>query len=157
MSQTNVTASGKEILVTKLLNAPRELVFEAFTDPKHLVHWYGPDGFTLTSKSMDLKPGGSWRFTMHGPDGTDFLNKINFIEVIPPQKIVYQHSGEGDTADISFHVIVTFEKAGNQTLITMLSVFSSEEVLARLTRELHVVEGARQNVNRLAEYLLGIQ
>jgi uncharacterized protein YndB with AHSA1/START domain len=156
MSETNVTATGKEVLVTRLLNAPRELVFEAFTDPKHLIHWYGPDGFTLTNKSIDLKPGGSWRFTMHGPDGRDFQNRVIFMEVIKPEKIVYRHSGEDDTENISFHVTVTFEKEGNQTLLTMRSVFSSVEELEMLNREFHVIEGARQNANRLAAYLLRI-
>src|SRR5688500_8082050 len=117
MSETNVKAAGKEVLVTRLLNAPRELVFEAFTDPNHLVHWYGPDGFTITNKSIEVKPGGSWRFTMHGPDGRDYPNRVIFTEVVKPERLVYRHSGEEETEDISFQVIVTFEKEGNQTLL----------------------------------------
>jgi uncharacterized protein YndB with AHSA1/START domain len=156
MSETNVKAGGKEILVTRLLNAPQDLVFEAFTDPKHLVHWYGPDGFTITNRSIDVKTGGSWSFIMHGPDGRDYGNRIIFLEVVKPEKIIYRHSGEDDTENISFHVTVTFQKEGNQTKLSMLTVFSSAEELEMLTRDFHVVEGARQNANRLAEYLLRI-
>lgn len=156
MSATTVKRSGNELVVEKILNAPRELVFEVWTNPNHLVHWWGPVGFTTTSREMDMRSGGTWRFTMHGPDGHDFLNKIVFLEVEKPSKLVYQHAGEGETADISFHVTVTFEQQGNQTRLTMKSVLSSSEELDRLDKEFNAIEGGRQHLDRLGEYLASI-
>jgi uncharacterized protein YndB with AHSA1/START domain len=156
MSNTNVSTAGREIIISRLLNAPPELVFETWTDPKHLIHWYGPNGFTLTSKEMEVKKGGSWKFTMHGPDGRDYPNRVIFIDVVKPEKLVYRHSGDDDTEDVDFHTTVTFEKQGNQTKLTMHSVFSSAEELERVNREYGAIEGGKQTVNRLAEYLLSI-
>ncbi len=156
MEQAISTRSGKEVTITRLLNAPQELVFEAWTKPEHLAHWWGPDGFTITNKEMEVKPGGSWRFMMHGPDGRDYGNRVVFIEVIKPEKLVYRHAGEGDMEDVQFHVTVTFEKQGNQTRLTMHSVFSSVEQLDKLIRENGALEGGKQTVNRLAGYLLSI-
>jgi len=158
MEQAVVDRKGKELTMSRVLNAPRELVFDAWTDPKHLANWWGPDGFTITSKQMEAKAGGSWSFMMHGPDGTDFPNHIVFIEVVRPEKLVYRHGGgEGDLKDVNFHVTVSFEQLGNQTRLTMHSVFTSAEELDRLNREYGAIEGGKQHINRLAEYLLSIQ
>jgi uncharacterized protein YndB with AHSA1/START domain len=157
MEKAIANREGKHLTISRLLNAPQELVFEAWTDPKHLVHWYGPDGFTLSNHSMEVKAGGSWQFIMHGPDGRDYPNKILFIEVVKPEKLVYKHAGEDDTEPVNFHVTVTFEKAGKQTKLTMTSVFASAEDLDRVNREYGAIEGGKQTINRLAEYLIGIQ
>ena len=69
-------------------------MFKVWTDPQHLAHWWGPDGFTLTTREMDVRPGGVWRFIMHGPDGTDYKNRIVYTEVSPPGRLVYKHAGE---------------------------------------------------------------
>ena len=150
----NETAN-RELSVTRLLNAPRELVWEVWTNPKHITHWWGPTGFSTTTHKMDLKPGGVWRFMMHGPDGTDFPNKIIFIEVKKPELLVYKHSGEDHTEDIKFHVTVNFEKQGNKTKLTMRSLFDSPEELERVIREYGAKEGMYQTVDRLAAYLEG--
>jgi uncharacterized protein YndB with AHSA1/START domain len=73
--------SDREIITRRLLNAPRELVFEAFTQPEHLAKWWGPNGFTITTHEMEVKPGSAWRFMMHGPDGVDYPNKIVYEEL----------------------------------------------------------------------------
>ncbi|MBC7872398.1 MAG: SRPBCC domain-containing protein [Ferruginibacter sp.] len=157
MSNVNVKRADRELIISRLINAPRELVFEAWTRPEHLVHWYGPDGFTLTNHEIEVKAGGVWKFMMHGPDGRDYPNKIIFIEVEEPERLVYKHAGEDDTEPVNFHVTVTFEKEGNQTKLTMNSVFDSAEDLDRVNREYGAIEGGKQTVNRLAEYLLSIQ
>ena len=77
-------AAPDEIVTTRLLNAPRALVFEAWTDPHHVAQWWGPNGFTNTIHEMDVTPGGVWRFVMHGPDGVDYPNRIVYIEVVNP-------------------------------------------------------------------------
>jgi uncharacterized protein YndB with AHSA1/START domain len=157
MESVTVNRTGKNLIVTRLLNAPRELVFEAWTDPAHLAHWYGPNGFTITTHEIDVKAGGVWKFMMHGPDGRDYPNKIIFSEVVKPEKLVYQHAGDEDTEPVSFHVTVTFEAEEGKTKLTMNSDFGSAEELERIDKEYGAIEGAKQTVTRLAEYLLGIQ
>jgi uncharacterized protein YndB with AHSA1/START domain len=115
MDQTGQsTTADREIVLSRLLNAPRELVFAAWTDPTQVVQWWGPRGFTTTSHEMSVTPGGVWRFVMHGPDGRDYKNKIIFTEVVKPERLVYRHAGEGEHEDVRFHVTVTFQAQGRQ-------------------------------------------
>lgn len=145
--------ASRELSITRLLNAPQELVWEVWTKPEHITHWWGPNGFSVTTHEMSLKPGGVWRFMMHGPDGRDYPNKIVFIEVKKPELLVYKHTGEEETEDVKFHVTVNFEKQGNKTKLTMHSLFDSPEELERVEREYGAKEGMVQTVNRLEEYL----
>ncbi len=87
--------AARSIVVTRVFDAPRNLVFDAWTDSRHVGNWYGPRGFTLTTYEMDVRPGGVWRFTMHGPDGVDYPNKITYIEIVKPERLVYDHGGAG--------------------------------------------------------------
>ena len=82
-------SADREIIATRVFDAPRELVFKMWTDPKHVGRWWGPRGFTTTIHEMDVKPGGIWRLTMHGPDGRDYKNKVVFLEVEEPERLVY--------------------------------------------------------------------
>ena len=75
-SNVDLAQDPRSIIGTRVFDAPRELVFSAFTDPKHLAEWWGPNGFTTTTHAFDLRPGGKWRFVMHGPDGRDYQNLI---------------------------------------------------------------------------------
>jgi uncharacterized protein YndB with AHSA1/START domain len=77
----------REVVSTRVLNAPREVVFRAFSDPKHLSQWWGPKGFRNTFHAFDLRPGGHWRVTMHGPEGTDYKNEYVLLEVTEPERI----------------------------------------------------------------------
>lgn len=70
--------ADREVRVTRVINAPRDLVFELWVDPKHVGNWWGPKGFTVTTHAIDVRPGGVWRFVMHGPDGTDYPNEITY-------------------------------------------------------------------------------
>ncbi|HKH62775.1 MAG TPA: SRPBCC domain-containing protein [Flavitalea sp.] len=141
---------GNQLIYTRLLNAPRELVWEVWTDPVHIKEWWGPTGFTLTHKSMDVKAGKLWKFTMHGY-GQDFENKIEYIEVVKPSLLTYRHRDEADTID--FTVYVTFEEIGAKTFLTMRSVFASKEVIEELDRKVNAIEGGKQNLNRLENYI----
>ena len=142
-----------ELIATRILNAPRELVWKVWTDPEHVVQWWGPDGFTNTSHEMSVKPGGVWRLTMHGPDGRNYPNKIVFIEVIKPEYLSYKHSGDDEAEPVSHHVTVIFEKQGDKTKITMKMVFESAEELKRVDKEYGAIEGMKQCVNRLEKYV----
>jgi uncharacterized protein YndB with AHSA1/START domain len=94
--------ADREMVITRVINAPRALVFKAWTKPAHIGNWWGPRGFTTTTHSMDVRPGGEWRFVMHGPDGTDYQNRIVDLEVVEPERLVYDHFGEaGDERENS--------------------------------------------------------
>src|SRR5687768_5226389 len=123
MAKTNATSKAiatienRELIITHSFQAPRELVYQAWTDPKHLPQWWGPEGFTTTVHEIEVKPGGVWRYTMHGPDGVDYENKITFIEVNPPGRLVYAHGD--DSVDELFQVTVSLEEQGKETKLTM--------------------------------------
>lgn len=144
--------ADREIVLTRVLEAPRELVFRAFTDPEHVVHWWGPDGFTTTIHEMDVRPGGVWRFIMHGPDGTDYPNRVVYREVAEPERLVYVHDDDGAGEHPPFDVTATFEAEGGGTRVTLRMVTASPEVRARMV-EFGAVEGGNQTLRRLAEYL----
>ena len=145
---------AREILVMREFDAPRELVFDAWTKPEHVAQWWGPTGFTTTIERMDVRPGGVWKHVMHGPDGVDYPNKSVFEEVVRPERLVYSHGGvkPGD-AEVRFRVTVTFEDVGGKTRLTMRSVFPSAEERDRVVRDYGALEGAQQTLSRLAQYL----
>ena len=88
-----MTTADREIVITRVFDAPRELTWQAMTDPNHVVQWWGPNGFTTTIQEMDFRRGGRWTLVMHGPDGTDYPNHSTFQEIIYPERIVYTHGG----------------------------------------------------------------
>jgi len=102
--------SDRELIITRLLNAPRELVWDVFTTPEHIKNWWGPNGFTNTIDKMDVKPGGEWEFIMHGPDGTDYKNKSIYKEIVRPERIVFEH-----VSGPKFIATITFTAEGNKT------------------------------------------
>jgi len=138
---------------TRILDAPRALVFQMWTDPKHLSQWWGPNGFTTTTSAFDMRPGGVWRFVMHGPDGRDYENRITFEEVVPPERIVYRHGGGGDVEPVQFRTTVTFEDLGGKTRLTMRGQFPSAAERERVIREYGADKGLVQTLARLADYL----
>jgi uncharacterized protein YndB with AHSA1/START domain len=143
--------SDRELSATRVYAAPRELVFRAWTEPDRLAKWWGPRGFSTTTHSMDLRPGGMWRFTMHGPDGRDYPNTITYREVVPPERLVYDHGGDGEP--VAFHVTVTFADVGGATELTMRSVFPSAAELARVVKEYGADKGMVEHLDRLGEHV----
>src|SRR5882672_2745830 len=120
LRSSQLDTTDREITATRIFDAPRELVFEAWTDPKHIAQWWGPNGFTNTIHSMDVRPGGEWDFIMHGPDGTNYKNKNVYLEVVRPERLVYDH------ATWPVHrVTVTFDDLGEKTRLTMQMLFES--------------------------------
>lgn len=145
--------TDRELVISREYNAPLALVWKAWTEPQHLAQWFGPNDFSITTYEFSLKPRGLWRFTMHGPDGRDYGNRIEFSEIVPHKKLAYAQGGEGDTADIQFKVNVTFAEKQGKTTVTMHSVFPTKEQFEKVVREFGALEGARQHMARLAEYL----
>jgi uncharacterized protein YndB with AHSA1/START domain len=143
--------SDREIVLSRTLDAPRERVFAVWTDPKHVGQWYGPDGFTITTHEMDVRPGGVWRFIMHGPDGTDYDNRIDYLEVVPPERLVYVLGESADDPN-AIQGSVTFADEGDRTTVTMRMVFKTKEQRER-TIGFGAVELGYQTLGRLAAYL----
>ncbi|MBN9119541.1 MAG: SRPBCC family protein [Planctomycetes bacterium] len=153
MTATRDTAD-RELVVTRDFDAPRALVFDAWTDGKHLANWWGPNGFTTTTHAIDVRPGGRWRFVMHGPDGRDYQNLITYLEVVRPERLVYRHGGgEAELEGVTFQSTVTFEEVGGKTRVTMRLVFPTAAERDRVVREYGAEEGGRQTLARLAEYV----
>ena len=144
---------GREIMVTREFDAPRELVWDAWTQPQHVAQWWGPNGFTNTIHEMAVQPGGVWRLTMHGPDGHDWPNKIVFLEVVKPERLVYDHSGESEEDTAHFHVTVQFEETARGTKLTMRMEFETPEERQRVVDDYGAMEGATQTMERLRQYL----
>src|SRR5262245_18024567 len=143
------------IITQREFDAPRALVFEVWTDPKHLAQWWGPQGFTTTTSAFDMRAGGVWRFVMHGPDGRDYDNRITFDEVVKPERIRYHHGGGEDVEPVQFHTTVTFEDLGhNRTRITLHATFPSAAERDRVIKDYGADKGAMQTLGRLADYVV---
>lgn len=148
--------ADREIVTTRILEAPRDLVWQVWTDPQHIVQWWGPTGFTTTTTAMDVRVGGQWRFTMHGPDGRDYPNLITFLEVAAPARLVYRHGGEAGLEPVNFQTTVTFEALPGEphrTRLTMRAVFATAKAREFVQREYGAVEGAEQTLARLAGHV----
>lgn len=143
----------REISATRIFDAPRELVWKLWTDPKNIVQWWGPNGFTTTIHEMDVKPKGVWRFVMHGPDGRDYKNRIVYLEVKKPERLVYKHSPEKDTEPVNFEVTVDFSDKGGKTQVHMRMLFPSAEERDFVVNVHRAVEGLTQTLGRLAEHV----
>lgn len=146
------STADREIVITRVFNAPRERVFKAWTDPKHVDRWWGPRGFTNQTSEMDVRPGGVWRFVMRSAEHGDFPNKIVYLEVVKPERLVYDH-GADDDAPPHFRVTVTFVEKGQKTELTMRSIFPTAEARDKVVREYGAIEGGKQTLDRLSECL----
>ncbi|WP_374080131.1 SRPBCC family protein [Bdellovibrio bacteriovorus] len=156
MKRNNVETiiEGNRVIYKRYFDAPVALAFEAWSSHEHLSQWWGPDGFTITTKSLDFSNNGIWDFIMHGPDGHDYRNRIQFTDIKKPHYIHYKHlgDGEGDT-DVHFHSKITFEEAGEGTNLTMEQIFPTKEELERVNKKYGAVEGGKQHIGNLAKYL----
>ncbi len=146
MSETelavNTEMSEREIVSARVFDAPRERVFRAWTDPKHLARWWGPKGFTNTFHEFDPRPGGIWRFVMHGPDGTDYKNKSVFVEIVEPERIVFDH-----VTGPKFRVVATFADESGKTALTFRMRFKTAAACEKV--KVYAVDANEQNFDRL--------
>jgi len=151
MTTETARVSDREIVVSHTIPAPREIVFRAFTDPKHLEAWWGPDGFTTTTHAFRFEVGGVWDYTMHGPDGTDYPNWSRFRVIEPPERLAYEHGRHANDPD-AFETSVTFEEQDGATRITLRSLFRTRARLDEVIEKYDAEAGAHQHVRRLADY-----
>jgi uncharacterized protein YndB with AHSA1/START domain len=136
-----------EIVSSRVLAAPRARVYEAFSDSAQLARWWGPKGFRNTFHEFDLRAGGVWRFTMHGPDGTDYDNLKEFLEVVPGERIVSTHGSEAHR----FRMSMCYVDLGAETLLTWRMSFATAEHAAKIRAR--VEEANEENFDRLAAVL----
>jgi uncharacterized protein YndB with AHSA1/START domain len=142
---------SNELHITRLYDAPVEAVWDAWIDPEQAALWWGPRGFTLTTHSKDLRPGGIWHYTMHGPDGTDYPNKTLYHEVEDRKKLVYDHGGYDERAPL-FRVTVLFTETAGKTKMDMTMTLPTPEA-AEKARQFIKQAGGNSTWDRLAEYL----
>lgn len=137
----------REIRNTRAFKAPLELVWEVWTQPEHLVNWWGPHGFTNTIGTYDFTQGGEWTLTMHGPDGTNYANRSVFREIIPFEKIVFEHFNP------HFITTVLFEEKEGETLVDWTLLFDTAEMRDTVIKAHQADKGHRENLDRLGSYL----
>jgi uncharacterized protein YndB with AHSA1/START domain len=161
MSATGPGASAqsatadREIVISQVIRAPQEVVFEAFTEARHLSRWWGPDGFTTTTRSFEFRVGGVWDFVMHGPDGTDYQEWITWQEIVPPERIALLH-GEFRDDPNAFESVLTFASDDAATRIEMRTVFPTRELRDEAVEKYHAIQGGQQTLSNLAAYVTEI-
>ena len=148
-------SADREIVISRVLNAPRELAWQAMTDPRQVVKWWGPRGFATTVEKMDVRPGGVWKHVMHGPDGANYPNQSVFKEVVAPERLAFSHGGHREGGPgTSFEATWTFDAlADNQTRVTIRMVFPTTTDRDFVVKEFGAIEGGKQTLERLGEHL----
>jgi uncharacterized protein YndB with AHSA1/START domain len=154
-TRAEAVTPDREIVITRVISAPRELVFEVFTDVRHLSQWWGPTGFTTTTQAFEFRVGGEWEFVMHGPDGTDYQEWISWTEIVPPERIALLH-GEFRGDPNAFESLLTFAPDGAATRIEMRTVFPTKKLRDEAVEKYHAIEGGQQTLSKLAAYVTGI-
>jgi uncharacterized protein YndB with AHSA1/START domain len=147
--------AARSIVISRVVDAPRELVWEAMTNPKHVVHWWGPRGFSTKTEVHDFRVGGHWKHVMQGPDGAKYPNYSVFQEIVKPERIVYQHSGKReDGPAISKLFTWTFDVVdGGKTKVTINMLFPTASEREIVVKEFGALEGGKQTLERLGEFL----
>lgn len=149
--EETTSTADREVVQERLVDASPERVFDAFADAKEITRWWGPRGFTTTTYEKEVRVGGLWRFTMHGPDGTDWPNWVRYTEVERPARLSYEHGGELDEP-AHFLVFIDFIPEGGKTRLRMRSVFPTPEALEAV-KKFGAIEGGKQTLDRLEEML----
>ncbi len=143
--------SDNEIVITRRIRAPRGLVFRAFTEPAHAVRWWGPFGFTNTLHEMNVQPGGTWRITMHGPDGTDYPNEMRFREVVKPERLAFRHGTGADPDPAAFDSMFTFVDEDGGTRVTGRQTYATKAQADEAKK--FAIDGGNQTLARLEAYV----
>jgi len=141
--------STREIVTVRVVDAPRERVFRAWTDPERLARWWGPKGFTSTFQEFDPRPGGTWRFVMRAPGGAEFQNRSVFVEIVPPERIVFRHVSPPE-----FQVTAAFDEEAGKTRVTFQMLFETAAACEKVKG--FAPEANEQNFDRLEAELAGI-
>jgi len=145
------STADREFVHSRLIDAPRERVFKAILDPVHLAKWWGPNGFTSTFEVFDPRPGGTWRFVLHGPDGANYPNENVFVEIARPERVVIEHMAEPH----HFLLTITLAAQRNKTLVGWRQLFDTAAEKQRVAQ--FVVPANEQNLDRLTAEVLKVE
>ena len=157
--ETPPAAAPNEIVMSRVFHAPRDLVWRAWTEPQHVARWWGPRGFRTETKQMDFRVGGVWQHVMVGPDGARYPNKSIFKDIVPQERVVYSHGGgREDGPGATFIATWTFEVVdAARTRLTGRLTFPDAAARDFVAKEFGAIEGGQQTLERLSEYLPGLQ
>ncbi len=140
-------SEDRSLRIIRTLKAPVEQVWKVWTDPAHVPNWWGPDGFTTTIHIMDINKGGEWKLTLHAPDGTNYPNRSTFTQIVPLEKIAFEHFNP------HFFTTVIFKAEGDQTQMEWTMIFDSTQIFETVVKAHQADQGLRQNVEKLENYL----
>lgn len=146
-------AFDRELVISRVYDAPRELVFRMWTELEHLSKWFGPKGFTCTMHEMNLRVGGRWRFDMHAPDGTVYPNRVEYVELVPNERLVFDHGLDKDDDPGRFRVTVTFDEQANKKTVVMMRQLHPTKAQRDAKLGFGAVELGAQTFDKLGEYL----
>lgn len=147
-----MNTADREIAISRTIHAPRETVWLAFTRAESLDSWWGPNGFVTITHAFDFRVGGRWEFTMRGPDGTEYPNRIEYRAIEKLTRMEFEHS-DGDRGTIRFQSSITLEDDEDGTVVTLRVVFDTAEERERKEREVGARKGGEQTLGRLALYI----
>lgn len=151
MEATSKLVGDREIVITRTVKAPRALVWRVCTQPEHIDRWWGPNGFTNKTLAHDLRVGGQWKYTMTAADGTVFPNLITYTEVTPIDRLAYDH-GDWENPKM-FLGSLTFTDTEEGTLIILHTIFPTKEARDFVIEKHGAIEGGKQTLARLDEYV----
>lgn len=147
----------REIVLSRVIAAPRELVFKVWADPKHLPVWFGPEGFKVETREIDIRVGGRWRFVFVGPDGTRYDNRVAFLKIDPPRLIEMNHGADKDDDPNLFRTIVTFDEQSNGKTIVTLRQLHPTKARRAAAIGFGAVEYGYQTLDKLAGYVAALK
>ena len=148
------TAVGDDrtIVIERVIDAPRSVVWKAFTDPEQLPLWWGPEGYSCETSEIDIREGGVWRFTMCGPNGVEYKNRITFNKITPEAQIAYTTDDDGTSDQPAFDSVARFEARGNKTVFTLRMRFDSAAIRKSM-EDFGAVEGGHSTIDCLENHL----
>ena len=146
-------ALEREIVLSRVLAAPRERVFQAFTDPGQITRWFGPQGFTTQTLEIDIREGGRWRFIYTGPDGARWENRMLFLRVDPPRLLEIEHGSDVDDDPGRFHMTITFDEQGDGKCVLTMRQLHPTTAQREAVIGFGAVELGYQTLDKLARHL----
>ena len=153
-NKTKTDLTDRQMIIVRTINAPRERVWEAMTDPKQVGKWWGPTGFTNTLHKHEFRVDGVWEHTMHGPDGKDYPNRAVFKEIVRPERLVFELTGgKKDDPVMTKSASWTFEALGGKTRLTLCMTFLTKQQRDLVLKTVKAIDGGNQTLDRLVEHL----
>ncbi len=153
-SKPDVTwALEREIVLSRVFDAPRDLVFRAWTERERIGEWFGPRGFACATHAMDVRAGGSWRFELTAPDGARFANRVDYREIVAPLRLSFDHGADQDDDPDRFRVTITFDEQRDRKTVVTLRQLHPTQAQREATIGFGAVELGYQTLDKLAEHL----